>query len=128
MALRQKKEKLESFRNQLLLQRSAITSKLSQATQELLNEQTAFTDSVDQASADTDRTLTLQMKDRERDMVAQIDSALAKLEDGTYGICESCDEEIATARMKAFPLTTLCIDCKAELESEGRRYPSRITA
>lgn len=126
MALRLKKEKLDSFRQQLLKRRSEIFSKLSQATQDHLNEETGFTDTIDQATADADRTLAMQIKDREHDAVHQIDTALAKLDEGSYGICESCDEDIAPARMKAFPLTTLCIDCKAELESESRRYPSRI--
>ena len=54
-----------------------------------------------------------------------IDQALRRLESGTFGECASCSEPISEARIKAFPFTTLCIDCKAELESEEQRYPGR---
>lgn len=125
MAFALKKEKLETYRKQLTARRDKISAGLSRATQELLNEETLFTDTIDQASAEVDRAMTMQMKDRERANLILVNEALRRIEDGSFGTCERCEEKISEARIKAFPLTTLCIDCKAELESEGHRYPSR---
>jgi DnaK suppressor protein len=123
MALR--KEKLESIKKQLTTRRAFLAHDLRQATADLINDDPFHTDTLDQASADTDKSLTLQMKNRDRNVLWEIDEALRRIEDGSFGVCERCDESIADARMKANPATTLCIDCKAELESEQRRIPGR---
>jgi len=120
-----RKEKLEEFRIQLLDRKQAIIADLHQATEDLINDDIAYSDVVDQASADTDKTLTVQMKNRERDVLVEINEALRRIEVGLFGECESCGEAISDARMKVNPSTTLCIDCKAELESEGHRFPRR---
>ena len=120
------KEKLEVFRKQLLTRRDALAKNLRQKNQELLiEEEDTFADSVDQASADADKNLAVQMKNREQGVLAQIDEALRRLEAGTFGECDRCGESISEARLQAFPFTTLCIDCKAELESEEQRFPGR---
>ena len=113
------KEKLEEFRKLLSSRREALMADLSASTQQLLGEEETYTDSVDQASADSDRTLMMQMKNREREILLQINEALRRLDHGAYGECERCDDPISEARMRAFPLSTLCIDCKSELESQG---------
>lgn len=120
MSLR--KDKVESFRKVLFERRENLARDLRQATQNFIADDEAYADSVDQASAEADKTLAMQMKNRERDMLWQIDEALRRIDSGSFGECERCDESISEARIKAFPLTTLCIDCKAELESEGNRY------
>jgi DnaK suppressor protein len=120
MALR--KEKLLNIQRDLQVRRDTLARDLLQATAEFINDDTSYTDAVDQASADTDRTLALQMKNRDRDILWQIDEALRRIEAGTFGECERCGEEIADARMRANPATTLCIDCQAELESEQVRF------
>lgn len=120
-----KKDKLAKFKKDLILQREALAKDLRQATSDFLNDESSYTDAVDQASADTDKSLLLQMKNRERDTLLQIDEALKRIDEGNYGECERCDEPISEARMKAFPFTTLCVDCKAELESEEQRFPGR---
>jgi DnaK suppressor protein len=125
MALR--KEKIEGFRRDLFARREALVSDLRKATADFISDDVMYTDSVDQASADTDKAFAMQMKNRERDTLWQIDEALKRIEDGHYGDCERCDEPISEARMKAFPFTTLCIDCKAELESEEQRFPGRVS-
>jgi DnaK suppressor protein len=65
------------------------------------------------------------MKNRDRDVLWQIDEALKRIDEGSFGECERCDEPISEARLKANPSTTLCIDCKAELESEEHRFLGR---
>lgn len=119
------KKKVEEFRSLLLAQRESLVIGLKQATAELIDDEMNFTDSLDQASADTDRAMTVQMKNRGRDTLLQIDGALRRIDEGSFGACEHCDESISEARIKAFPFTTLCIDCKAELESEESRFPGR---
>jgi DnaK suppressor protein len=124
MALR--KEKIEGFRRDLFARREQLASDLRKATAEFIGDDSMYTDVIDQASADTDKTFAMQMKNRERDTLWQIDSALKRIEEGNFGECERCDEPISEARIRAFPFTTLCIDCKAELESEEQRFPGRV--
>lgn len=120
------REKVASFRKQLIERREVIAANLRAATAELISNETVYTDSVDQASAEIDKSFTLQLKNRERNVLVQIDEALRRLERGAYGDCERCGELISEGRMEAFPFTTLCIDCKAELESEEHRFPGRM--
>lgn len=124
MALR--KEKIEGFKRDLFARREQMASDLRKATAEFISDDVMYTDVIDQANADTDKTFALQMKNRERDTLWQIDSALKRIEEGNFGDCERCDEPISEARIRAFPFTTLCIDCKAELESEEQRFPGRV--
>jgi DnaK suppressor protein len=123
MALR--KEKVEVYRKQLVARREALAEDLRLATAQLINDEVVYTDSVDQAAAETDKNFTLQMKNRERDVLWQIDEALKRLDEGCFGDCERCGDSISEGRIEAFPFTTLCIDCKAELESEEHRFPGR---
>lgn len=121
-----RKEKINKFKKELLARREELTQVLEQATSDFINDDSSYSDSVDQASADTGKSMTLQMKNRERDELKFINEALRRIEIGTFGLCEQCDEPIAEARMKANPATTLCIDCKSENESEEHRYPKRL--
>ncbi len=124
MAIR--KEKLEKFQKELMAKRETMAEGLRLATAELINDESVYTDSVDQAAAEIDKSFNLQMKNRERDVLWQIDEALKRIEDGSYGTCDRCSEAISEGRIEAFPFTTLCIDCKAELESEEHRFPGRV--
>lgn len=124
MALR--KDRIESYRKVLLSRQEALTAGLRASTSQWLNEESSFPDSVDQAAAETEKALEAQIKNRGRDTLQQIDEALKRIEAGRFGVCESCDEAISEARLKAFPLTTLCIDCKAELESESHRFLAKV--
>jgi DnaK suppressor protein len=121
-----RKENLEAFKQQLVMQRDTLAADLRHATAELIDDEVTYTDSIDQASADTDKSLALQMKNRERDNLVRIEEALRRLEIGTFGRCARCSEEISEARIRASLFTTLCIDCKSEVESEsGQRFPGR---
>ena len=79
-------------------------------------------DEVDLASSESDQSMTLRLRDRERFLLRKIDSMLEKIEDGTYGICESCGEEIGLKRLEARPVTDLCIRCKEEQEKLEKSY------
>ena len=78
-------------------------------------------DPTDRASLESNRNFMLRIRDRERKLVTKIDEALRRIEDGTYGYCEKCEEAIGVERLKARPVTTLCIDCKSAQEAEEKR-------
>lgn len=73
-------------------------------------------DIYDQASSERDRELGLILNDREREKVHNIDDALMRMDEGEYGICEECDEEIPMGRLKVLPFTRHCVRCKSDLE------------
>ena len=75
-------------------------------------------DFYDHASTDRDRELALMLADREREKLTLVDDALKRIENGTYGICESCDEEIDRERLAAMPFTKLCLSCQEDLERQ----------
>jgi DnaK suppressor protein len=82
--------------------------------------QEAFPDVSDQASAEVDQNFTMRIKEREQKLLKKIDEALDRLRNHTYGICERCEEEIPYQRLKARPVTTLCIACKTLQEQEEK--------
>lgn len=73
-------------------------------------------DIYDQASSERDRELGLLLGDREREKIHSIDEALLRIDEGEYGICEECDEDIPLGRLKAMPFTRHCVKCKSDLE------------
>ena len=80
-----------------------------------------FPDPTDRASLESNRNFTLRIRDRERKLIGKIKEALQRIDDGTYGKCEECGEDIGIERLKARPVTTLCIDCKSLQEAEERK-------
>ncbi len=74
----------------------------------------------DQASAVTDQNFMLRLKEREQKLLKKIDEALDRMMAGTFGICESCGGEIGMKRLKARPVTTLCIECKTKQEEDEK--------
>jgi DnaK suppressor protein len=77
-------------------------------------------DFADQSSFESDRNFVLRMRDRERKLLAKIDQALERIEEGTFGICDSCGEEIGLKRLVARPVVTLCVHCKALQEKQEK--------
>ena len=77
-----------------------------------------FADPADRATMESDRTFTLRLRDRERKLIKKIQDALQRIEDGTFGVCEECGEDVSVARLKARPVTKLCINCKSRQEDE----------
>jgi len=80
-----------------------------------------FPDPTDRATLESDRNFELRIRDRERKLIAKIKAALDRLEKGTFGICEECGKDISDKRLKARPVTTLCIDCKKKQEDAEKR-------
>jgi DnaK suppressor protein len=78
-------------------------------------------DTYDVASEERDREINYLLSDRDRSKLNSIDQALERIDDGTYGICESCEGEITSERLKVMPFTRLCVQCQSERETEARR-------
>ena len=80
-----------------------------------------FPDEIDAASSEMNLAFQGRLRERERGLLNKIDGALAKIEEGIYGECESCGEQIGSKRLQARPVAELCIDCKSEQEQLERR-------
>lgn len=76
-----------------------------------------FPDPTDRASHEANRNFMLRIRDREHKLINKIAKALDRIETGTFGICESCEEDISIERLKARPVTTQCIECKTREEA-----------
>ena len=109
------------FFRRLLKQR--VQELLTEAgkTVEGMDDDENFPDPTDRASLESNRNFILRIRDRERKLIVKIEEALARLDDGTYGVCEQCGEKIGTERLKARPVTTICIECKSDQEVEERK-------
>jgi len=114
------KEKLEEFRQLLQSQIDSLLREADKTVSEMTDEKTNFPDPTDRASLESDRNFELRIRDRERKLIMKIQEALERIDEGEFGICESCGEEIGEARLRARPVTTLCIDCKTEQERQER--------
>lgn len=80
-----------------------------------------FPDEIDTASSEMNLAFQGRLRERERGLISKINQALDKIEDGVYGECEACGEQISLKRIQARPVAELCIDCKAEQEQLERR-------
>ena len=86
-----------------------------------MDEDGNIADPTDRASLESNRNFILRIRDRERKLIAKIDEALERIDDGSYGKCEECGGDIGIERLRARPVTTLCIDCKSQQEEQERR-------
>lgn len=111
------KEKLEYFRG-LLKQKSAeILTGAEKTLSDMTDFSDNFPDPADRATLESDRNFELRIRDRERKLLQKIRSALERIDTGTFGICESCGEDISEKRLQARPVTTLCLECKKKQEA-----------
>ncbi|MCS7307791.1 MAG: TraR/DksA family transcriptional regulator [Aquificaceae bacterium] len=112
-------EQLAELRESLLRMREKLIKQAGEKIRDPSDVTFEGGDEIDRANIETGRYLSLQrIKTRELKLLRKIDYALMKMEHGTYGVCESCGALIPFERLKARPVTTMCINCK-ELEEEG---------
>ena len=111
-------EKLDEMRGILLKMKEEALAEIKQKVLSGVDvpEVEPSGDIYDQASNERDRELGLLLGDREREKLHNIDDALERIEDGEYGICEECEEEIPLGRLKVMPFARHCVRCKSELE------------
>jgi DnaK suppressor protein len=114
-------QELNWFKDLLHSRRAELLGEAERTVSGMVDSKENYPEPADRAALESDRNATLRIRDRERKLIAKIDSVLQRIEDGIYGVCESCGEPINIERLRARPETTLCIDCKAEQEAEERR-------
>ena len=114
------KKKLEGFQELLQEQMDQLLLDAGKTVSEMTDEKTNFPDPTDRASLESDRNFELRIRDRERRLIGKIREALDRIEAGDFGECEDCGDQIGEARLKARPVTTLCIECKTEQERQEK--------
>lgn len=112
----------EYFRLKLLNWRDDILKEAKETLQHLQDESQNHPDLADRASSETDRAIELRARDRQRKLIAKIDAALQRIEDGTYGYCEETGEPITLKRLEARPIATLSIEAQERHERRERVY------
>ena len=112
----------EYFRRKLMGWKEEILREARETIQNLQAETTPFADLADRASTEAERQLELRTRDRQRKLIAKIDSALRRLEDGSYGFCEETGEPISLKRLDARPIATLSIEAQERHERRERVY------
>ena len=111
---------LEYFRLKLLRWRAELLAESTETLQHLKEESLVKPDITDRASLETDRAVELRTRDRERKLIAKIDAALQRIDDGTYGYCEETGEPIGLRRLEARPIATLSIEAQERHEKMER--------
>ena len=112
----------EYFRAKLLAWREDILKEAKETLQHLQEENQNHPDLADRASSETDRAIELRARDRQRKLIAKIDEALGRIEDGTYGYCEETGEPLSLRRLEARPIATLSVEAQERHERRERIY------
>lgn len=116
------KKDLDYFTDLLNMELEELTKRGYETVIDLKNQNNYFSDLVDKATIETDRSFQLRIKDRESRLIRKIKDALERTKDGTYGICETCGEEISMGRLKVRPVAVHCIECKTKAEALEKVY------
>ncbi len=116
------KRDLERFKKLLLQQRDQLDGNQRKALGgDIHLDPDDFPDEIDTASSEINLQFTGRLREREQGLLAKIDTALRKMDEGDFGNCVNCGEDIGVKRLRARPVAELCIDCKAEQEKMERR-------
>ncbi len=110
------------FRSKLLEWKEEILRESRETLQHLQDENQNHPDLADRASSETDRSIELRARDRQRKLISKIDAALKRIEDGSYGYCEETGDPIALRRLEARPIATLSIEAQERHERRERVY------
>jgi RNA polymerase-binding transcription factor len=115
-----KKKDVEYFKKLLAKRLGDLLNQADSTVSGMIDPKENFPDPTDRASLEADRNFMLRIRDRENKLIKKIKKALDRIETGTFGICESCGEDISIERLKARPVTTQCIDCKTKEEAQEK--------
>ena len=117
------KVQLKKFKTLLTEKRDEIVKKAKQTLEEDMTlDSNDLPDEMDLASSEYLQSFTFRLRGREKVFLDKIEKALRKIEEGSFGICEECGEEISVKRLEARPETTLCIRCKEDQERHEKDY------
>lgn len=111
-----------ALREMLLAERTRVLGKLDLRVHSAIEEDTQLPDEMDAASRDQEQAFLLRLADKERKLLSEIDHALSKFEDGTYGLCEGTDEPIGLKRLQVRPWARYSIQYKEQMERNERDY------
>jgi DnaK suppressor protein len=116
-------KELEKFKKLLIVQKEELLNN----TRKLIKEEAQhnpddLADETDLAASEVSQNLALRLRDRERVLIQKIEMALSKIETGTYGVCDACEEPIEPKRLEARPVATMCIACKEEQEHKEKVF------
>lgn len=118
-------EFIDEMRQKLESRRADLVNRGRIARNDLRDRSAEPGDSIDESTDEQGTSTDLHLKDRERNLLAQINDALHRIGDNTYGYCQSCGDPIGQGRLRVRPMTTLCIDCKEDQEREQRRHHAK---
>ncbi|MGI9482017.1 MAG: RNA polymerase-binding protein DksA [Hyphomicrobiales bacterium] len=110
------------FREKLARWKDEILRESKETIQNLQDESVNLPDIADRASAESERSLELRTRDRQRKLISKIDAALKRIEDGSYGYCEETGEPISLKRLDARPIATLSLEAQEMHERRERVY------
>ena len=113
-------EQIEYFRSKLISWKESILKESKETIEDMQTDTRNIPDINDRASEETDRALELRTRDRQRKLISKIDSALRRIEDGTYGFCEETGDPISFKRLDARPIATLTIEAQERHERRER--------
>lgn len=114
-------KEIDELRERLLAMRREIAGEVSALKAEGFSLGTDGTQDVGDDAANTyARQVLLGLSEREREILREIDDALDRIDEGSYGECEDCGDEIGLSRLRAVPYASLCVECKSNREIEGR--------
>jgi len=111
-----KKKDLEHFKDLLNKLMEDLLSQADTTVSDMNTPKGNFPDPADRATYEADRNFELRIRDREYKLIKKVRNALDRIENGTFGICETCGEDISFKRLQARPVTTQCIECKTKEE------------
>ena len=114
-------DRLEFFRDLIKHEIAALSVNQAKTMTELIVEAEPLPDVVDNAASQSDRNLELRIRERERNLIATMERTILRIDNGTYGICDDCGEDISEKRLIARPVSTLCIECKTKQEQAEKR-------
>ena len=112
-----KKKDIDFFKNLLSTRLEELLNQADDTVSGMTTPNENFPDPTDRAALESDRNFMLRIRDREHKLIKKIKKALERIDNGTFGICETCGEEITVKRLKARPVTSQCIECKSKEEA-----------
>lgn len=115
---------MKRFKEILLAERKKLMANAKTTMEDSIEQVKAdnVLDEGDEASAEAEVSMLYRLRDRERYLFKKIDKALEKIEDGTFGTCEECGDDIGVKRLEARPVTDLCVKCKEDEEQREKEY------
>jgi DnaK suppressor protein len=119
------KEQLEHFRQILNTWKRDLMNEVDRTVDHMKDEAANFPDPNDRATQESEFSLELRTRDRERKLIRKIDEAIKRIEDGTYGYCVETGEEIGIKRLEARPVATLCVEAQERRERREKQYGDR---